>query len=639
MAISECQRNTSDNSSRATHSTRSSPPSNCQRPEEQQGGSGGGNQVIIIANSSVTGTRRSQEAGREGQCLGPQDHLRDGEQVSMSQRGPASRPASPSFSKSPKPYPGGGEWPSVDDGAQEGAGVPRTNGERPHPLTQRSLGVHNILNPAESLTTMSQSRPGEGDNTAPSPSGGQYDFSSNPPTPRPFIFQAHHRTPSQQQGNLPMSYGHVAQRPLSAGRASPVTGHLHQAIGPPRRFLTPRSPRASSMGHTQPFPILNPQPQHPVGTGAGQRRPFVGELGAEQSPHLGPIQEPLVPHLGRGGPPGTLPLAGRPSSSLATPTRSLSQPTLGHFGLTPQEQQQQQQQHGQPRQNVPPIPHLPPSTRGLPPTFPPDARQWPGSFEGTRGMRGIPVMEGGHHILTIHPQQGEEFYVPVDMEQASRKKGEKREKNAKASSRFRARKKEREQKTYEALDQLQAQSRELEARVRELEMERDRYRAERDRLRDIVARTSGISELAHAGPTSPQSMRSGGSPRSGVHGPPPPPLQPAVAYGAADPETGERASRRRRTVEYTSPSYAPMPIPSPTFVTPMSQPDTPSAAARTAILPPLRLDQPPGAPASAPPSTSELTLPFPAYKREPYESGWATRQNNRLPGPPDPGQH
>lgn len=243
--------------------------------------------------------------------------------------------------------------------------------------------------------------------------------------------------------------------------------------------------------------------------------------------------------------------------------------------------------------------------------------------------------------MTISPQHGEEIHVPVDVHQASRQADEKRQRNAGASARFRQRKKEREVRQSIDIQKLEAINRDMEKRVHEAEAEKERYRADRDRLRDIVYRTPGISELAYQGPPSPTTSRSGASFAERSPAVPPPSHVPSVGYGAADPMTGERASRRRRTdpqVEFTTPSYGPVPgtLPpmAPAYSAPLSQPGTPSAVAHNPRLPPLRLDHP-GAPGTADPGSA--TTPgqgYSPYKREPYESGWATRPS----GPPDSGQ-
>ncbi|CAJ2506409.1 Uu.00g005390.m01.CDS01 [Anthostomella pinea] len=250
----------------------------------------------------------------------------------------------------------------------------------------------------------------------------------------------------------------------------------------------------------------------------------------------------------------------------------------------------------------------------------------------------------GHAAFQIAPTQGDNIIVPIEMYQGSKQADEKRQRNAGASARFRQRKKDREVQQAINIQKLEAQNREVEKRLQDAEAERDRYRAERDRLRDIVYRTPGTSELAFQGPPSPNSARSGGSfaERSPlVPATRPPTSMPIQQYGAADPTTGERASRRRRTdsqLEYSSHAYGSTPstlppIHQPSYPTTLSQPGTPSAGAPPR-LPPLRSDPPSGTPTTAPSATNTPVQGYTPFKREPYESGWATRPS----GPHDPGQ-
>ncbi|KAH8195101.1 hypothetical protein TruAng_010741 [Truncatella angustata] len=224
---------------------------------------------------------------------------------------------------------------------------------------------------------------------------------------------------------------------------------------------------------------------------------------------------------------------------------------------------------------------------------------------------------------------GEHIEVAIERNTASRQADEKRLRNAGASARFRLRKKEKDQHKDSAIERLQAQNRELERRIRELESERETYRADRDRLRDVVYRTPSISDLAYQGPRSP-ALRGAASftGRPALEGVPPPPRLPATVYGAGDPVTGERSSRRRRTdpqLDYSPSTYAAA-LPPPNYNAPMSQPGTPSAGAGPERLPPLRLEQHSGAQAPAHlPTSNAPPQSFSPVKRESYETGWATQ--------------
>ncbi|KAI1414682.1 hypothetical protein F5Y13DRAFT_13575 [Hypoxylon sp. FL1857] len=575
----------------------------------------------------------------------------------MSQREPASRSASPRTSRSPpagsstspNPHPTDPRRSSIqpgNNGTLESSGIPRTNGDLTQSLPQRGFGVRNILNPAETQPSPT----GTASSAASGPSGGHLHaspglqsstFESSPTASRPFMYQGHGMT-SQQQ--TPVAGGQAPPGPSPADRGSPASIQSHTSIGT-RRILTPRSPRASSY-IPPPQPLNTPQSHYYPGPHSAPSRGFPAEPPGPgphvQSPRIGGPQ-PLAPQFGRAHHPG----AGPPTTlaPLTTPPpRSLSQPIASQFNAPGQEPQQPQGGSGnqiRPHAFGPTPPYIPPSNRGFPPSLPVGDSRWPGMIGGASqtGPSGVRSMVGveGHAAMNVG---GEPLIVPLDMYNGSKQADEKRQRNAGASARFRARKKDKEIQQGLRIQELESQNRELLKRQQEMESERDRYRSDRDRLRDIVYRTPGISELAYQGPPSPISTRSGGSfaERSPLGSNPP--SLPMPSYGAADPVTGERAARRRRTDPQLdfSPSYGPVQtgLPSmqqPTHA-PLSQPGTPSAMARTSRLPPLRLDQPAGTPTTGPSTSGTPVQSFPPYKREPYETGWATRPS----APHDPSQ-
>ncbi|KAI0145695.1 hypothetical protein F4776DRAFT_369787 [Hypoxylon sp. NC0597] len=580
----------------------------------------------------------------------------------MSQREPASRSASPRISRSPpagsstspNPLPTDPRRSSIqpaNNGTLESSGIPRTNGDLTQSLPQRGFGVRNILNPAETqpsptgTASSAASGPTGGHSLHPSPGLQGSVFESSPTASRPFVYPGHGMA-SQQQTN-PVAGSQPPLGPSPGERGSPASTQSHTSIGT-RRILTPRSPRGS--GYIPPPQPLNaPQTHYYPSPHSAPTRGFQAEPPGSgphvQSPRIGGPQ-PLAPQFGRVHHPG----AG-PSTTLAPlttpPPRSLSQPIASQFNAPGQEPQQPQGGSGnQIRPHAfgptPPYPTaIPPSNRLFPSSLPMGDSRWPGMLGGAAqaGPSGVRSMVGveGHAAMNVG---GEPLIVPLDMYNGSKQADEKRQRNAGASARFRARKKDKEIQQGLRIQELESQNRELQKRQQEVESERDRYRSDRDRLRDIVYRTPGISDLAYQGPPSPISTRSGGSfaERSPL-GSNPPPL-PMPSYGATDPVTGERAARRRRTdpqLDY-SPSYGAVQTTLPSMAqpthAPLSQPGTPSAMARTSRLPPLRLDQPAGTPTTGPSTTGTPVQSFPSYKREPYETGWATRPS----APHDPNQ-
>ncbi|KAK5631787.1 hypothetical protein RRF57_007501 [Xylaria bambusicola] len=328
---------------------------------------------------------------------------------------------------------------------------------------------------------------------------------------------------------------------------------------------------------------------------------------------------------------------GRPPSNttpLPASTRSISQSTASHS--TPGLQTrpffpsgsgiQPGQPAGYPPHNSYSAPTVSQNPAGYP--APGGDSRWPGTNEhamqyNSTGVRSFAFGEG-QAAVRIQPLQGEPFIIPVDTQQGSRQADEKRQRNAGASQRFRKRKKDRE--TQERLEhqRMESQYRELEARIQTLENERERLRSDRDRLRDIVYRTPSISELAYQGPPSPNPSNGSG----------PSPLGTMTAYGAADPETGERSSQRRRTdphpqIEFVTGPYGSTPgslppIAASGYPTSMSHPGTPLARSQAPQLPPLRLGSAAGTPTTAVSASSTPIQTYQQLKREPYEMGWAT---------------
>ncbi|KNB18582.1 hypothetical protein FOXG_16086 [Fusarium oxysporum f. sp. lycopersici 4287] len=257
-----------------------------------------------------------------------------------------------------------------------------------------------------------------------------------------------------------------------------------------------------------------------------------------------------------------------------------------------------------------------------------------GSLFGVEEQQAFMALPGSETPIPVH----------MDFSQASKKANEKRQRNAKASTRHRRKKKIMQEENTKQLQELRNERRHMEMRIEELIQQRDFYREDRNRLRDIVAQTPSISGLA-AGPPSPtistsNSYAETGSLASGPSG--------SMSYG--DVLSKERPTQRRRTddhPEYSLPPYGspasghpsasssalpPMPMPG------YSGPSRPSSTASSASgerLPPLRVTE--GRPPTGPPpgpGVQEQDLRtgqwVPVQPRVP-ETGWATRDTHRRP--------
>ncbi|KAI0486668.1 hypothetical protein F4859DRAFT_309543 [Xylaria cf. heliscus] len=523
--------------------------------------------------------------------------------------------------------------------ALESTGISQSNGETAQQsLPLRSLGVHTILNPSEGQLPLIRGRTEE---AASSPRAPSLASNSSPGVP-PFTF---HRPGMADRGQTtPTIDDQPSTAPSSVERSSPGTVRPYPPIAAARRALTPRSPRLISPGQPHSIRALNPphssphpQPQHRLTRSQDSSRVIsleagVGVLGRpEQS--FSTRASPLVQQLSRVASP-----AGRPPNipPLPASTRSMSQPIPSHASPGLQGRtffpggSGVQPGPGQSPGYPPPNPYASPvisQTHSGYPGHGGDPR-WSGGSEhglqyGSAGVRSFAFGEG-QAALRIQPAHGEPFIVPVDTHQGSRQADEKRQRNAGASQRFRKRKKDRETQERMEHQRMESQYRELEARIQALETDRERLRSDRDRLRAIVYRTPSVSELAYQGPPSPDT---GNESR-------PSPLMPRPTYGAADPETGERSSQRRRTdphpqVEFVAIPYGSTPgslppIAASGYPTSISHPGTPSARSQAPQLPPLRLGSASGTPTTAVSAASTPVQAYQQLKRESYETGWAT---------------
>lgn len=603
------------------------------------------------------------ESGRSGQCPGSPVPQREGEKVSMSQRGPTSRP--PSRRRSPSQWTGAHVSPSTLRPGQtsgvnspgEPGGIPLVAGhEPPRQATPRSLGVHTILNPTDprELQTGPSAaiqRPTDGGSSPSSAGTRQYGVSGSP-------YQAY--GPGSFYGGAGIPPGPVTTVPPSIQQESPTpvpVRPFNPALGNARRMLTPRSPRPPSFSRVAtPSSYAEPQP-------SGYPSPVLGRSGGLQDmpTYHGPPSN-LPQHPAR-----TNPISAAPPTSPSP--RSSSQPA--YSGVPPFQFPQEPSQAGSVRR----------SPQGMTPVYPQGQYGLPhgrasvySSSSGptsdanlsTAIMSALQTGNGGGRgseaqpHLTLQTNTGEHITVPLDVHQGSRQADEKRHRNAGASARFRARKKERDKDMRETLQRLESENRDVARHNQELAAERDFYRSERNRLRELVLRTPEIREHAERGPPSPRSMRSvapvGRQAESSFAssftsaGGNPPSLSPPTTQSHPPPYSGdlERPTRRRRTdppaADFGNAPYPMRPAQTPSTLPPIVtqglQGFSPpiASAPPSARLPPLRFDQPLSSPtaAQAPGSFGQQAPPppplqtqFPPYGRPPHETGWAT-------GPRDP---
>lgn len=606
----------------------------------------------------------------------------------MSQRDSASRPLSRASSLSPRTVPPTSTAipstvptiPSVRDELSLKLGReisevsrPSNSGEGTSQLP-RALGVHTILNPPDargnvaSIPPLSSASTGAEHLSAQASHGGAAS-AGNIQSQQPYAFYSYPQVSGTPPSGSPQTERSLPGFP-GLDRGSPKAATPLPALNNPRAILSPRMTRVQSLhnppGHKQSESMESPAPPSTIGI----KRPYDDTLGpAAGGPHT---RQPL-PYTAAPPPPSIMLPSAAPGIQ-GGPLRSASQPVLAEHRtptLQPSIPVQSYQSEGTPS-NIAQLQHHPGQTPaawdpraglGQPPVFgtgqsqTQDATGWSaggsavsgGAGRGRARARNDRTEAPPQQYLEINPPGGERYIVAVDTQIASKQADEKRQRNAGASARFRQRRKQQALEDKNKIMQLEEDKRGLEARLHEATRLIDFYRNERNRLRDIVLRTPGISESAHAGPrTPPNSALPLGFPDQAQmpRVPPPPPpanIPPSHGYASSETSSIERPTRRRRT-DHTPDSgplsYVPQPqahslpsISGPPYGMPPSRP--PSASSTGEILPPIRgiegsaAAHEPGVPPPPGPSA-----PYYSLNRMPYESGWAHRQG----GPSEGGQ-
>lgn len=571
---------------------------------------------------------------KRGQCTDPRDQECVGDQVSMSQRGPGPRPPSRLSSRSPigneqvsfshftsQRYESAGASPDVGRAAQHSA---------------KSFGVHNILNPPESRSMGSDtggrppSRAREAESFHPA-SSTPYGIS------RPYL---HGHAATNSLPTTPVAAGVTPTgRPPISERNSPSTAYPFPVMSNPRKILSPRAPRVLNLGQALPPRDLD------------HRQPLAPSMAPTKRPY-----EPDTPDEPRHAPGLYQPsgIASGPHTPMVTPPRSLSQPVARpldapHVQLPtiPPPGDLQSRPHGlhTPSQfqhgitglsSGRPISRMGGPTEGTS-AWPEILRRQGGSFVG---------MESQQAYMTL-PGSDTPIPVQVDYSQASKKADEKRQRNAKASTRHRRKKKTLQEENMKQLQELKEERQQMLQQLEELAAHRDFYRDERNRLRDVVARTPAISNHA-AGPQSPVLSKSisyaDRSPLMQSHHIP----TPTQGY-ASEVSSAERPVPVRRTddcPDFSPPVYGGLSGGPPHGLPSMHSqaygvPPRPSSATSSASgerLPPLRVMEGPPLPmpglGPGQPQEQDLrTGQWRAAQTSHFETGWATVPRKHQDGP------
>lgn len=563
----------------------------------------------------------------ESQCAYAEAPGHAGHQVSMSQNGPAARPAShPSVTSPVKFEQVSPHSRPIQPARQDAVHVqdrPVGNGPQSGPHNQgKNLGMYSILNPAESPANSREAefraqqwkdleqRARMHPSTLPGGnSHGDAVSLSLPGTPG--------------VGNMTAPTG----RPTTSERNSPAMAYPFPATNQ-RKPPSPKSLHSNAPHETESRPPLQPI--------AGSKRPFSyagdGALELKPPPYSHHHPSNSLPNANTMTSPGKTaaqagrPMEGRHHITAPTPPGEYQRHPDG-LHHPPSHSQYHQSHHGPPHAAFPPT-----ATEG--------GSGWPDMMRRS-GMGGSVISSDGQQAYMTLPGSEIPITVQVDYSQASKKADEKRQRNAKASTRHRRKKKNIQEENVRLLQDLKDEQEAMADEIESLMRQRDFYREERNRLRDIVLRTPAISQHA-SGPASPVSTRSVNSyqDHSPLGGQPRPLHTPSQGY-LSEASSVERPAQRRRTEdrpEYSA-NYSTQPGPPPTTLPPLHahaqglppRPMTALPATHQERLPPLRaIDGPPSHEMHAGHATHErdpVTGDWRLAQPRPYETGWATPRN------------
>lgn len=394
---------------------------------------------------------------------------------------------------------------------------------RPTPPPSRSLGVHNILNPAEPEDVKpSTSLPGPASLAAATSKQ-----THNKADPRPSTRQKR----GLQSPSLSSNEGRNQLRP--------------------RKTLYPKSPRSMTLdgGGAAVFLQDVKQSASAASTSGAPAAAYTATTGNYAGAPIPPMptthQQSQYSYL---PPPVSTPPVDRRRSSTTTAPSGLSQsqttsPNTSYFSYSIQPSPAQPSPRTQgPWTSSQYQPMTSQGMRGLQPSQPAARQQQEGPYmppmHGSHlsmpgGLSGAALAVGSHPSVAGMQTR---YSVPVDRVSGSRSADEKRKHNAAASSRFRERRKKLNEELKKENDEYAKKNKEFEERVEQLErMVQDTGR-QRDFYRDAYNRLVGSAGL--------------GMPHPPIGPPPYVPLSyghPSAGTGPWPSDDEERPAQRRRT--------------------------------------------------------------------------------------------
>ncbi|KAL8633212.1 hypothetical protein Q9189_001112 [Teloschistes chrysophthalmus] len=545
--------------------------------------------IKYLSHLHLQEVQGNRKAGTSRQCNGARGLSSFKDEVHMSQGPPVSRSSSSSNQrnddryKTLPPLESSRTLPPIDANSRSSratnagdtpASAIATPAHSPEDLKQsRSLGMHNILNPAGKESPEGQTRRRrmeQNELPSPAPTSASWVPSTTSTTTSPSTVSLPSITPPSMHTYLP-PVGHVSRAIMTPRSASnyppslvtkPMPGTIDAKVSP---FLRSNDPTNSSVPEsslssahsalppsTLPFGSNLPPPRSPTGRRPSGGPSLTGTMDRRSS--LAGSDSPSTTYSSYSTPPA--------SQTMAPST----QPSSAFFGI-PYSSAGGVSDHSSSH-----YPHNHPFNSSHP-----HPSNGPISSASSSSHHHQPHPHPHHHhntssyqIMTLETESGP-IQVPVDVQAASKVADEKRKRNATASHRFRQRRKEKERETSCNIAKLEQQ-------IRELAEERDFYARERDFYRGVMVRNpqqpgqagsnSSSSSVVRERPTSPRHLRAAAA---AAHPMVPSSSQQSMDSSASpqhwhhpsEDDGGQQAGRntRRRTSSYV-PAAQELPTPS-----------------------------------------------------------------------------
>ncbi|QUC19337.1 uncharacterized protein UV8b_03578 [Ustilaginoidea virens] len=409
----------------------------------------------------------------------------------MSQRDPATRPSSRRSSTSPL-VSTGPRLPescvgSHDDAAAAGSikTEPSNTPAQVQQLPPKALGMLNILNPPDARAMGSQGARQSSKQLGYFPTS--YSMSA---TYGPSKHGGLGHSSSASYPGTPI--GNAGFPSVRSERSSLSMSHPSAFLDEPRKVLSPKIPRPASLGSgsSSLSRDMDSRARGYTTTTSPAKRPYEPDVPDEPRQLTNLHQAARMAHVT--GARASTP----PQGSLSEPVARNSDVSLPSTqpGLVREIPGLPPHAHGHLQHSPPPVP-LPTGAR-----LPEGTSPWAEVMRRS-GIAGSGGIEGQQAFMTL-PGSDIPIPVQVDYSQASKKADEKRQRNAKASTRHRRKKKTIQEENVRQLQDLKEERQQVADELEQMRQQRDFYRDERNRLRDIVSRTPGIHHHA-AGPPSP----------------------------------------------------------------------------------------------------------------------------------------